>query len=59
MAADARKLLEQLLGLPPDARAGLAASLIEIPDEAVDEDVDENRAQKLERRIRGIDSGAL
>ena len=59
MTSDPKKLLEQALSLPAEARAALAGSLIESLDETVDEDAEEQWARELERRIREIDSGAV
>jgi putative addiction module component (TIGR02574 family) len=59
MTSDLKKLLEEVLGLPMEARAALAGSLIESLDESVDEDAEEKWAHELERRVREIDSGVV
>lgn len=53
------KLLEELLSLPPEARAAVAAKLIESLDEPLDRDVEEAWRVEIERRLREIDSGAV
>jgi len=59
MAPDPGKLLEEALKLSPEARAALAASLLESLDEQVDEDVEAAWAEEIAKRIRQLDSGAV
>lgn len=47
------------LKLSPEARAALAASLLESLDEGVDEDVEAVWAAEIARRIQELDSGAV
>jgi len=57
MKTDTSKLLEKALGLPAEARAALAGSLIESLDESVDEDAEEAWAEEIARRVRDLDAG--
>lgn len=59
MTPDPGKLLEEALKLSPEARAALAASLLESLDEAVDEGVEGAWAEEITKRIRELDSGAV
>jgi len=59
MTSDPSKLLKEALKLSPEARAALVTSLLESLDEAVDEGTEAAWAEKIGRRIRGLDSGAV
>jgi len=59
MTEEVEKLLKQALGLPNEARAALAASLIESLDEEVDEDAEAAWAVEIARRIEEVGSGAV
>ena len=59
MMPDPGKLLEEALKLSPEARAALAASLLESLDEEVDEDAEAAWAQEIAKRIHELDSGAV
>lgn len=59
MNADAKKILEDALRLPPEARAAVASSLIESLDTEVDPDAEAAWAVEIERRLKEIDSGAV
>jgi putative addiction module component (TIGR02574 family) len=59
MTSDAKKLLDEALRLPPEARAALAGSLIESLDDTVDEDAEAEWAKEIQRRIAEIESGAV
>ena len=59
MAPDPSKLLEEALKLSPEARAALAASLLESLDEDVDEGVEAAWAEEIAKRIQELDSGAV
>jgi putative addiction module component (TIGR02574 family) len=59
MSADAKKVLEEALKLPPEARAAVASSLIESLDTEVDSDAEAQWAVEIEKRIREIDSGLV
>lgn len=53
------KILEEAMRLPIEARAALAAKLIESLDSWVDEDAEAAWAVEITRRLREIDSGAV
>jgi putative addiction module component (TIGR02574 family) len=57
MMPDVDKVLEQALRFPPEARAGIAGSLIESLDEHLDPDAEQAWVTEIERRIRELDSG--
>ncbi len=59
MKPDPAKLLEEALKLSPEARAALAASLLESLDKGVDEDLEAAWAAEIAKRIRELDSGAV
>ena len=59
MAPDPGKLLEEALKLSPEARAALAASLLQSLDEGVDEDLEATWAEEISKRIRELDSGVV
>lgn len=59
MSVDPKKLLDEALGLPPEARAGLAARLIDSLDTAVDEDAEAAWSAALAERVRELDSDAV
>ena len=59
MRPDPAKLLEEALKLSPEARAALAASLLESLEESVDEDVEAAWAAEIAKRIHELDSGAV
>jgi putative addiction module component (TIGR02574 family) len=53
------KLLEEALKLSAEARAALAASLLESLDEGVDEDAEAAWATEIAKRVHELDSGAV
>lgn len=57
MNTDTSKLLSEALSLPPEARAALAARLIDSLDEAVDPDAEALWAAEIGRRLKEIDEG--
>jgi putative addiction module component (TIGR02574 family) len=59
MTADPGKLLEEALKLSPEARAALAASLLESLDHEVDENAEAAWAEEISKRIHELDSGAV
>ncbi len=59
MTPDPSKLLQEALRLSPEARAALAASLLESLDEDVDEGVEAAWAEEIAKRIHELDSGAV
>ena len=59
MVPDSRKLLEEALRLPPEARAALAGTLIESLDEHLDEDSLNQWEQEIAKRLRDLDQGSV
>ena len=59
MNAEARKLLEDALKLPPEARAAVAGLLIEILDTEIDPNAEAAWAVEIKKRLNEIDSGAV
>jgi hypothetical protein len=57
--ADLKNLLEQALQLPEEARAALAAELLESLEGDVDEDAEAEWSQEIAARLRELDSGAV
>jgi len=55
---DTKELLDQAMNLPAEARAALAAKLIESLDDAVDPDAELLWAEEITRRSKEIDEGA-
>ena len=53
------KLLKEVLRLPAEARAALAAKLIDSLDSDVDEDAEDQWGEEIERRLAEIDSGRV
>ncbi|MDP6085593.1 MAG: addiction module protein [Nitrospinota bacterium] len=59
MNGDPTRLLEEALKLPQDARAALAASLLDSLDQEVDEDAESAWQAEIDRRLRELDSGRV
>ena len=59
MNPEAEKLLEDALRLPPQARAALAAQLIESLDEDVDENAEAAWSAEIARRVEELESGRI
>ena len=59
MSMDATDLLNQALGLPAEARAALAARLIESLDETVDPDAESMWAEEITPRLKEFDEGRV
>jgi len=59
MSRDPGALLREALELPPEARAALAASLLESLDPVVDENAEAEWQAVIQRRVAEIDSGAV
>lgn len=59
MNSDAKKLLEEVLRLPGEARAALAGSLLESLDGTIDPDAESAWSREIARRIEEIDSGKV
>lgn len=59
MSKAAQKLLQDVLGLTPEERASIAASLIESLEERVDRDVDAQWRAEIRCRLEQLDSGEV
>ena len=59
MNPEAEKLLEDALRLPLQARAALAAQLIESLDEEVDEDAEAAWSAEIARRVEELETGRV
>lgn len=59
MDTQTQQLLQTALGLSPNARAELAASLIQSLDSDADADVDAAWSEEIKRRLDEIDSGQV
>lgn len=59
MSSTVEKLLEEALQLPEDARADLAAALLESLEGPPEEGVEEAWSQEIARRLREVESGAV
>ena len=59
MKRDSNDLLKEALKLPPEARAALAASLLDSLDQEVDENAEEAWQLEIERRLKELDSGTV
>jgi putative addiction module component (TIGR02574 family) len=59
LSNEASDLLRRALGLPAEARAALANSLLESIDDAVDASAEEEWGQEIARRIQELDSGSV
>ena len=53
------KLLADALKLPIEARAALAAKLIDSLDSEVDEDAEARWSEEIERRLADVDAGRV
>ena len=59
MKRDPRDILQDALELPPDARAALAASLLDSLDQAVDEDAEAAWQFEILARLKELDEGRV
>jgi len=59
MKPNQRKILEEALRLPIEARAALAGYLIESLDDSVDEDAEAAWSQEIARRVEELDKGTV
>ncbi len=59
MKQDPNNLLQEALKLPPEARAALAAALLNSLDQEVDEDAEAAWQAEIDRRVRDLDSGTV
>ena len=55
---DTKELLDEAMNLPAEARAALAAMLIESLDDEVDSDAELLWAEEIARRSKELDEGA-
>lgn len=58
MTPDTKKLIEEALKLPPEARAALAGSLIDSLDDAVDQDAASAWEVEMAQRVREVTDGS-
>jgi len=56
---DSRKLFEEAMKLPPEARAALAGTLIESLEESLDDDALVQWEQEIQKRMQEIDQGKV
>ncbi len=59
MTPETRKLIEEALKLPPEARAALAGSLIESLDESLDADAAAAWEAEIAERVGQLDDGSV
>jgi putative addiction module component (TIGR02574 family) len=59
MKRDAAEILKEALALPTEARAALAASLLDSLDTDFDEDAEPAWANEVNRRVAELDGGAV
>ncbi|MCI0334680.1 MAG: addiction module protein [Planctomycetes bacterium] len=59
MDTQAEQVLQTALGLSPNDRAEIAASLIESLDEETEQDVEAAWADEIKRRLDSIDKGEV
>jgi len=59
MMHDSRKLFEEAMKLPPEARAALAGTLIESLEESLDDDALVQWEQEIQKRMQEIDQGKV
>jgi putative addiction module component (TIGR02574 family) len=60
MTSEASDILKRALGLPPEARAALAGSLLEsLDEEPSDPGVEAAWSEEIARRIEELDSGKV
>lgn len=59
MSPEAKKVLEEALRLPPEARAAIAGSLLDSLDDVIDEDAESEWEKEVARRLQELDSGKV
>ena len=59
MSSTVKKILEEALELPENARADLAAAVLESLEGSADEGVEAAWSDEIARRIREVESGAV
>ncbi|MBI4862269.1 MAG: addiction module protein [Candidatus Riflebacteria bacterium] len=57
MRRDPKKLIQEALKLPPEARAAVAGVLIDSLDDEVDEDAEAAWQEEIAQRLAEVDSG--
>ena len=55
----ARRIADEALKLPTEARAALAGALLDSLDEEVDEDVEAAWSAEIEKRVRALADGSV
>jgi putative addiction module component (TIGR02574 family) len=59
MNTQIKKILEEALKLPPEARGALAGQLLDSLDEVIDPDAEDAWEVEISKRAREIDSGSV
>ena len=59
MSAKAKKVLQEALRLPPEARAAIAGSLLDSLDNVIDEDAESEWEKEVARRLQELNSGKV
>jgi len=59
MRKEPAELLKDALSLPPEGRAALADSLLQSLDQEIDESAEQAWLDEIQKRLCGIDSGAV
>lgn len=59
MVGDSARLLEEALKLPVEARAALAAALLNSLDKSVDVDAEARWAAEISKRVQELDAGTV
>jgi len=53
------EILKKALGLPPEARAAIAGSLLDSPDQTIDDDAESAWEDEVVLRIKELDEGKV
>jgi putative addiction module component (TIGR02574 family) len=59
MPRDAAQLLHEAMGLPDEARAALADSLLDSLDTEVDADAEQLWREEIDRRLESLNNGSV
>lgn len=59
MTEETKRLLREVMKLPPEARAALAESLLESLDDGIDEDAEAAWAAEIAKRAAELDQGLV
>lgn len=59
MATDPKKILEDALQLPPEARAAIAAWLLDSLDDSSDPDAEDRWSEEIQRRLSELETGEV